>query len=163
MALVPTNTRHVGESSNVEGEAVRDALATREGNRSRCEVLPLAGDQNVLCMPTVGDDSGVDSETQGQSDRGVPNGGTHVGLLSVVAPLNAHARQAVADVNAESREGLVERLPRDTHECAKLAPALRGCLGTALAQQGGQAKAIVDYFVPLENSITRYCGAFRLL
>ena len=48
-------------------------------------------------MPALGDDSGVDLEAQGESNRGVPNGGTHVGLLSVVAPLNAHARQAVAD------------------------------------------------------------------
>ena len=163
MALVPTNTRHVGEPSNGEGEALRDALAACEGDRSGCEVLPFAGDQNVLCMPALGDDSGVDSETRGQSDHGVPNGGTHVGLLSVVAPPNAHARQAVADANPDSHERLVQRLPRDTYERAKVAPDLPGCLGQALAQQSLQAKAIADYFVPLESSIKRYCGAFRLL
>ena len=51
---------------------------------------------------------------------------------------------------------------RDTYEHAKEAPDLRGCLGAALAQQGVQGKEIADYFVPLESSIKRHCGAFRL-
>ena len=40
-----------------------------------------------------------------------------------------------------------------------MASDLRGCLGAALAQQGVQAKAIADYFVPLESSISFIVGA----
>ena len=112
MALVPTDKRHVREPSNGEGAALRDALATREGDRSGCDVLPLTRDENVLCMPTLGNDSGVDTETWGQSAGSVPNRGPHVGLLFVVAPVNANACQAVADANPVSRERLVHRLLR---------------------------------------------------